>query len=63
MIEKREKHPSFGTIQLSRMTATPGVPLFNSPMRHGRYVRITEGRPSAGHTIRTGYIQRKNWSR
>lgn len=39
--ERTEEHPSFGTIQLNRTTATPGVTLFDSPMRHGRFITIS----------------------
>lgn len=44
--ERTTEHPSFGTIQLNRMTATPGVPLFDSPMRHGRFITISITRAS-----------------
>ena len=52
--EKMDKetleHPSFGTVQLSRVTARPGVPLFSSPMRHGAYIalRVTEASKERG---------------
>lgn len=39
--KERTKHPSFGTIQLNRVTSTPGTTLFNSPMRHGSYITIS----------------------
>ena len=54
--EKRTEHPSFGTIQLYRTTSTPGATLFNSPMRHGRYVVIKITRASLGRAYHTDWI-------
>lgn len=46
MDEEHTKHPSFGTIQLNRTTSTPGTALFDSPMRHGRFITISITRAS-----------------
>jgi len=49
--EHTTEHPSFGTIQLNRTTAAPGVPLFDSPMRHGRYITISVTRASRHRSL------------
>ena len=54
--EERTDHPSFGTIQVNRVTATPGAALFNSPMRHGRYVTITITRASKGRAYHEDWV-------
>ncbi len=54
--EERTQHPSFGTIQLNRTTSSPGAALFNSPMRHGRFVTITIARASLGRAYHTDWI-------
>ena len=44
--EKEERHPSFGMLEISRVSSNPPVNMFGSSIRHSNYIvlRIHEGR-------------------
>lgn len=37
----RDEHPSYGTVSISRVTATPSVHLFDSPFKHSNFITLT----------------------
>jgi BirA family biotin operon repressor/biotin-[acetyl-CoA-carboxylase] ligase len=39
--ETRTRHPSFGQLEISRVTSSRGVPLYGSSLRHSNYIQLS----------------------
>lgn len=39
--ETRTRHPSFGQLEISRVTSNKGVPLYGSSLRHSNYIQLS----------------------
>lgn len=52
----RERHPAFGKVVLSRVSATPGASLFDSEIRHGTYVTVKVMGASRERTLNRDWI-------
>lgn len=51
-----EEHPSFGLVQLSRISATPGVSLFDSSITHNQFVRLSVKRATRHRDLHKDWI-------
>lgn len=51
-----EEHPAWGVISAARVSATPGVVLFDSDIKHGRTMRVTVQRATRSREGSHDYI-------
>lgn len=51
----QEKHPAFGMISLHKVSATPGVPLFGSSVRHSRFIMLRVHKATRSRELNSDY--------